>query len=584
MSLLPDSRPATTLPSDNNVSAATLSAPQGTSSEMPPPGGTVFVISAAAGAIGGIADNSAELQAAANAASAVDGTVWLMPGIYGIGKTVHLPSHVSIEAAAGTVTLRAMQGVQTMIGVGGSVHNGVVDPASDINVSDITIDGNSLSIGNASPLIVSWAANDISFVRDTIENARGIGALVSNTSSCYFVGDSLQNIGNYASITDNLSDCWQGIAFCDSSTFESQGNRVISCKFGQIGLDAVSATEQSNFVVAQSLLSDLNTLAGWQTRPQGAAGIYLDNNSGVLVTGDTISGASGNGVDVANCATVSIDSSSITGNYESGICAAGVSNLSITNSVSDNNNMLNGHYPHTAGLTLTGGNSGQDTGITLTGDQFSNTSGNNSQDYGIQVDPNTEIVGIAIANVSASGNAVAPSNGILPTGVNDGTFLAPVQQFVAQDNTTVNENAPLSIPVTSGPKQDWITATAGTSGLTGTTVNVAASTGSTDVGPSVASVTSKVVNSGMPSFLQQKIDAGLSSRSTLQGDRQTIPTVGWEQSNAVTLSLMPRAAPFVDPPPSARGGGLASPIPYTDLVTYSHGGIGGTANAGAGSF
>ncbi len=545
------------------------------------------MVSAPASGAGAVANDSAELQAAANAASAVNGTVWLTPGIYGVGQTVHLPSHVTIAAAAGTVTLRALPGVQTMIGIGGSVGSGGVEPASGVSVSNITIDGNSLNVGNTSPLIVSWVANDVGFVHDTIENARGIGALVSNTSSCYFVGDDFHNIGDYASITGNLSDCWQGIAFCDSSTFNSQGNRVIACKFGQIGLDAVSATQQTNFVVAQSAFSDLNTLSGWQTQPQGAAGIYLDNNSGVLATGDTISGASGNGIDVANCATVSIDSCSIIGNYESGICAAGISNLSVTNSVSDNNNLLNGHYPHTAGLTLTGGNSGQDTNVTLTGDQFSNISGSTSQEYGIQVDPNTSISAITVANVSMSGNAVASSNSVLPTGITSGTSSAPATHAMAQGNTTTRGNALPSAAATSALTQQPVTATAANvTAAAAPAVGLAAAavtTAGSDAGSLASLITPEVVNPSVPAFVAPRMDARPSSKSTSQVASVAVAMAGREQQYAVMPAPTLAAASFVDPLPDPRGGGLATPMAYADFVAFVHGGVGGAAGAAAGS-
>ena len=340
----------------------------------------------------------------------MDGTVWLEPGTYDLGETITMPSNVTISAAPGTVTLRALPGVQTMIGIAGSLNNGTADPARYVSICNLTIDGNSLNVGNTSPLIVSWIAQQISFVGDTIENARGIGALISNTASCFFVGDTFTNVGNYARITGNLSDAWQGIAFTDSSTFNSTGNRVIGSSFGQIGLDAVSATQQTNFVVAQSTFSDLNTLQGWQRQPQGAAGVYLDHVSGALILGDSISGASGNGVDIANSSTVSVAQSTIIGNYESGICAAGIDTLSVTDTTSDNNNVLNGHYPHTAGLTLTGGDSGSVTNVTLRKDNFENTGTHATQYYGLQVDAGTTITDLTATNVSLTGNTVASSN------------------------------------------------------------------------------------------------------------------------------------------------------------------------------
>lgn len=376
------------------------------------PSNDTIVSSISAGQAGAFQppDDSAILQAAVNAASSVDGTVWLQPGTYGVGETLKIPSNVTVTAASGTVTLQALPGVQTMLGIAGSVNNGTANPVKNVSISNITIDGNSLNVGNASPLVVSWIAQDVSFVNDIIENSRGIGALVSNSSSCYFCGDTLNNIGNYASITGSLSDCAQGIAFCDSSTFSSQGNRVIGCSFGQIGLDAVSATQQTNFVVTQCAFSDLNTLQGWQDQPQGAAGVYLDDDTGSLLLGDTISGASGNGLDIANCDTVYVRDCHVTSNYESGICAAGVNILAVTNTTSNNNNVLNGHYPHTAGLTITGGDSGAVSNVTISNDQFQNIGTDPTQYYGIQVDPGTCVTNLTTGDLSLSGNTMAPSN------------------------------------------------------------------------------------------------------------------------------------------------------------------------------
>lgn len=408
-------------------------------SANPAPLGPYYVVAPpAAGSPGGdLADASSEIQAAISKAAVAGGTVWLEPGTYGIGTALTLPSGVELAAAQGTVTLDALPGAERLLTISGTPgSDGAASPTTGAAVVGITFDGNATAVGNSSPLVVCWISQNIGFVDCDFENARGIGALVSDTSNCYFISDSFRNIGNFSAVTGKLlQDSSQGIAFCSDSAMASSGNRVIGCSFTAIGLDAVSATQQTNFVVASSKFSDLNVLSGWGNEPQGAAGVYLEGDSGAEVLGNSISGASGNGIDVANSGTIDIQSNSVNGNDESGITIASCNNVNITDNISINNNMLDGHFPHTAGITLTGGENEQDSNVLISGNALGNTDPLGLQEYGLQVDAGTAISGLALDDNSYFNNVLSAANIPLPRTANGGAS-SPI------DPETINQGSP----------------------------------------------------------------------------------------------------------------------------------------------
>ncbi len=201
-----------------------------------------------------------------------------------------------------------------------------------------------------------WRASNVTFTDDTFLNAPGIGVLLSNVDHTGFTGCAFNNIGNTANPAAKASSdpFFQGIAFCSSDTNDSVANYVANCTFSAIGLDAVSATDQTGFSATGNSMSGLDSLPAsyWESKTEGSAGIYLSKDHDTTIARNFVQDASGNALDITDSDNLSVVGNTFSRAGGSGIAFAKVNVISIVgNTISDNNQVTN-HFFGQAGITV----------------------------------------------------------------------------------------------------------------------------------------------------------------------------------------------------------------------------------------
>jgi len=346
---------------------------------------------AAYGALGNGADATAAIEQAEHAALASGKALFFGAGTYDISSTLYLSSGETWIANPGDVTLQAASGLSTMLALSGAPSAGTgaaPAPIENVSLSGLTFEGAAAAPANPSALLVSWIASNLRFTDDSFVHIAGVGLLLSNAANTTISGCSFSDIGNgTATATDPCDTASQGIAFTDSSILDSQDNVVAGCTFSAIGLDAISATQQTDFVASGNVMTDLNVLPGYSLCPAGAAGIYLNQDTNVRVAGNSIEGASGNGIDALEIQNLQIIQNTIENSYEAGIAVCKTSNALLYGNTANNNNVLLDHFPQTAGITIVANPDNAAYQTTLIDNNSTNTGSSTSQDWGLQSIP-----------------------------------------------------------------------------------------------------------------------------------------------------------------------------------------------------
>lgn len=334
-------------------------------------------------------------------------------GTLTINSTITLSSGISWFANAGSVTLDAAPGVLKMLAMSGApATNGVSNNISDISIAGLTFQG-SPNDTSPDPLICSWYVNNLLFNNDTFKNIGGIGLLLSNTSGSTVTGCTFFNIGNATATIAQPTLARQGLAFStDSDLSATSGNTVTACTFGSIGLDAISATNQINFTASNNSMLNLNSLGTiWATGTAGGAGVYLSNVSNAVVQGNSITGASGNGIDILQVQTIDIANNVVAGCDSAGIAVAAVNGATLEGNTSINNNQLLNHFLQVGGISIVGDATTPSSHVTLVGNTATDTQAIKTQTYGLQITPGTQITDLSVANNNVlSGNITSSNN------------------------------------------------------------------------------------------------------------------------------------------------------------------------------
>jgi hypothetical protein len=196
----------------------------------------------------GRTDNAAAIQAAVNSSrGSTLRFVTLTTETCLLSRAVTIPSDTKIEAPPGMVVLRPAAdntGSPALLSVIGS---------KNVLVYGLTFDGAGQDFPNSSPIIVISHCQNVVFDRVTWQHGRGL-ALVAST---HVVASGVRNstfvdIGNRWKTTRKQTDRKQGVGFCCGSATLSFDNFVINFQFDDIGLDAVSVTENTGFRVVDN--------------------------------------------------------------------------------------------------------------------------------------------------------------------------------------------------------------------------------------------------------------------------------------------------------------------------------------------
>jgi hypothetical protein len=320
------------------------------------------------GAVGnGATDDTAAIQAAAMAASAQGKQLFFSPGTYAVSHSLQMPSNATWTATPNTATLVATAG-NTLI-------SSVLTQNDTLN--GLTLSGGNSSSTTAAALLVGYKATGLMLVNDTIRDTSGIGVMLSDVNQTKVSHSNFINIGN----TANLANSHQGVAFSNDVAGYGNQNSVVNSSFSSIGLDAISATSQSGFAAVSNTVNTPSINPGWGSQNAAAAGFYGINDTNLVVAGNVINHASGNGIDIAVSSQVEVYQNSVSGSGAAGIGLFSVTTGAASWNTTMDNNALN-HFVFKGGIVLDA--NGQ-SNITLAHNVSGNASAAQTQLYGIQV-------------------------------------------------------------------------------------------------------------------------------------------------------------------------------------------------------
>ena len=229
------------------------------------------------------------------------------------------------------------------------------------------------------------------------------------------------NVGSLWKSTGLRSDQHQGVAFCCGTN--NVHNFVTGSTFNDTGLDAISFSQQADFLVSSNHAIDVGgAIAGVMGRGlkagvanrglAGGAAVYGAESTDVKVDGNTTVGAGGNGIDLyrVNNAEVAGNTARLSGGNGIGFAAA--SNATIRdNVVLDNNQARSTHVSAPqAGIFMTGGMHGdQPVGnVTISKNIIADDQAIKTQNYGIQLQDGSTAFDIIIDRTNQiQGNAIS---------------------------------------------------------------------------------------------------------------------------------------------------------------------------------
>jgi hypothetical protein len=242
-------------------------------------------------------------------------------------------------APAVSMTIYASPGTATLKPAAGNVANPVllsVNTLSTVSINGLTFDGGGTAFSNTNSVITVFASSNVNFNHITVQNTRGVGLLVSTSSSTGVRNSTFSNIGMHWATSLLAADRHQAVAFCCST---SSKNYAINNYFTNIGLDSVSATGQSDFI-AQNNRCALSTAQTAQAFVDWPACVYASGNKKISIIGNVSNSAPGNGIDVATATSNAVITGNfVTGSGGSGIALAGVANFAVSDNVAIGNGL-----------------------------------------------------------------------------------------------------------------------------------------------------------------------------------------------------------------------------------------------------
>ncbi len=313
-------------------------------------------------------DDTSAIQEAANDAARQGVQLFFPPGTYNVSAALRMADNATWLASPGTATLIA------------TADNTIIASVNTANdtVSGLTLQGSKTTAGSPPALLIAYKATGFSLVAGKIQNTSGIGALFSNVDHTIVYGSTFSNVGEN---TGNLENSAQGVAFTNDIPGFGKGNSVIESKFFLIGLDAISATGQTSFTAISNTIDGGKIDPGWATQSAGAAGVYSNENDGLVIAGNIIENVSGNGIDVDNSANIEIYQNNVSGSGSAGIAVFSATGGSISWNATTNNNVID-HFACKGGIV---DSSSDAASIVISHNISGNTGSSQTQPFGIQV-------------------------------------------------------------------------------------------------------------------------------------------------------------------------------------------------------
>lgn len=327
-----------------------------------------------------------------------------------------------LVAKAGLV-LYAQRGTVTFAPTAGNAANPALFSANmvmGVQVSGLGFDGGGQDFANPNALATLYRATDVVFDQTDWANARGSAILGSNVASTRISASSFSNIGNHWKTTGLIADRKAAIALCCNDQQPSTSNLVRSNSFTDIGLDAISATDQTDVSADSNKCRWSFVESAMIAAPDYPACVYVNNASGVIVNANSSVTTPGNAFDVAASTRVVISNNTATLSGQAGVAFDG-SVGSISGNVLTSNVQWSGS-PHRGGISLFGAQN-----VSIAGNTTTDTQTMKTQPYGIWANTSSVQTGLSVApNNVVSGNL---------TGSYGGAITAPTTLAVAAGGT-----------------------------------------------------------------------------------------------------------------------------------------------------
>jgi hypothetical protein len=341
------------------------------------------------------------IQQAVEQAAKSGGTVEIPHGIWLIGEAIQMASNVNLRGGADGATLSP---------TADNNSNPVLLRAVNfkhIAIENLTFNGGGADFSNGNPIIAATSGQNIVFDHLIVQNAHGIGLLVQGGVSQSGISNShFNNIGNHWKSTLNAKDRAQAVVFCCGQG--NANNFAQNNHFSDIGLDALQFSNQDGFSAASNFFELENGEHRLIRAPDFPSAIFPMYSTNSEITGNSIHGAQGCGIDAPG-----LSHSSITNNTISASSACGIglflgydkktqteyvklSNNTVTNNVTWNDS------PFKGGVTIRGG---EPHAIDLEGNTIANTQNKRTQVFAIQVTSDTRLTDLVIGENNKLGGA-----------------------------------------------------------------------------------------------------------------------------------------------------------------------------------
>jgi hypothetical protein len=160
--------------------------------------------------------------------------------------------------------------------------------AANVTIEGMTIDGGGRDFPNEAVAVRASGGDHLVVENVKFQHIRGTAfAAVSDVTDSGVRKSRFTDIGNHWKTSHLIADRKAAIVFCCGSTASNRGNFATANTLSDIGLDAISATEQNDFLASGNIcrLSDGQLTARWQN-PQPvdfAACIYANHGTPSLL-------------------------------------------------------------------------------------------------------------------------------------------------------------------------------------------------------------------------------------------------------------------------------------------------------------
>ena len=362
------------------------------------------------------------LQQAIDAAAKTRGNVVLPAGTYLLKSPIALASDIAIIGEPGAIVAPSPNNSEAPQLV-------YANNVSNVRIEGVVFDGHGLLVPHETYMITLDTTKNVVLAHVTLQHMPGHAInFVAYGSGPGSGGNGIEDsvisdVGNKWRTTHKLFDRMQAVIFWDESWTTNQGNFARNNHFENTGLDALQISQQDGFVAEGNSFDLENGERKAIAAGDYGAGIFVESSIRVVIKGNTIRGAQGNGIDAPGLVDSSIENNTIT---EAGQAGIGIfrdydfqkinsSNVTIKNNTVTNNAIWSASI-WKAGISI--GN-GAPADIKISGNRITDTrpKGKKTQDYGIDVvnsgDVHTRPRGLVIdADNDLAGNQRAKTHGL----------------------------------------------------------------------------------------------------------------------------------------------------------------------------